>query len=58
VVQKVAAAEAAGADYFLVPLANAVDARRVARHMRVIEVATVEQAIATLRNLPPVDSQS
>ena len=58
VAQKVAAAEAAGAEYFLVPIANAADARRVAQHMEVIEVATVEEAIVKLRNLPPVDSQS
>jgi len=58
VAQKVAAAEAAGAEYFLVPVANAADARRVARHMQVIEVATVEEAISKLRNLPPLNSQS
>jgi len=58
VAQKVAAAEAAGANYFLVPVANAADARRVARRMKVIEVATVEQAIEFLRSLPPVERQS
>jgi PDZ domain-containing protein len=58
VAQKVAAAEAAGAEYFLVPIANAADARRVARHMEIIEVATVEQAIDRLRSLSPINSQS
>jgi PDZ domain-containing protein len=58
VAQKVAAAEAAGADYFLVPTANAADARRTAHHMQVIEVATVEEAIQMLHTLPPMDSQS
>lgn len=58
VAQKVAAAEAAGADYFLVPVANADDARSVARRIQVVEVATVEQAIEILRTLQPVESQS
>ncbi len=58
VAQKVAAAEAAGAQYFLVPVANAADARRMARHIQVLEVATVEQALDLLRALPPVESQS
>lgn len=58
VAQKVAAAEAAGAAYFLVPTANAADARRVARHMQVIEVATVEEAIEALQTLPPGNSRS
>lgn len=57
VVQKVAAAEAAGADYFLVPVANAAEARQAAQHVTVVEVASVQQAIAILRMLPPLASQ-
>jgi len=52
--QKVAAAEAAGAEYFLVPPANYEEARRVERRIKVVEVATVKQAIDFLRSLPPV----
>jgi PDZ domain-containing protein len=51
--QKVAGAEAAGADYFLVPPANYTDAIRVARRINVVKVATVSEAIEFLRSLPP-----
>lgn len=49
--QKVAAAERAGADYFLVPRENYEDARRVARGIDVISVATMEEALNVLRTL-------
>ncbi|MFQ5343844.1 MAG: S16 family serine protease [Anaerolineae bacterium] len=54
--QKVAGAEGAGAEYFLSPHENYKDARRVARRIKVVEVATAEEAIEFLRGLPaPVD---
>jgi PDZ domain-containing protein len=49
--QKVAAAEAAGAEYFLSPVENYDDARAVARQIKVVKVATVDQALAFLRGL-------
>jgi PDZ domain-containing protein len=52
--QKVAAAEAVGATYFLSPPDNFAAALSVARHIKVVKVATVEQAIAFLRSLPPL----
>jgi Lon-like protease len=52
--QKVAAAESAGAEYFLSPPENYAAAASVAHRIKVIEVATVEQAVAFLRDLPPV----
>lgn len=51
VAQKVAAAEAAGAAYFLVPPVNYQTARRVARRIQVVEVATAQEAIDFLRSL-------
>lgn len=54
--QKVAAAEAAGAEYFLVPSANYADAQRVARRIKVVEVTTIEEAIEFLRSLPPANT--
>jgi PDZ domain-containing protein len=53
VAQKVAAAEQAGAAYFLTPPANAREARRAAREIIVIEVASAQAAVEALRNLPP-----
>ncbi len=50
--QKVFAAEAVGATYFLCPVDNYKDAVSVARNIRVVEVATVEQAVDFLRSLP------
>jgi len=50
--QKVAAAEAAGAAYFLSPPDNYAAALSVARHITVVKIATVEDAIAFLRALP------
>lgn len=50
VAQKVAAAERAGTDYFLVPQANAADARRAARTVEVLAVATVADALAVLES--------
>jgi PDZ domain-containing protein len=51
--QKVVAAELAGASYFLSPPENFAAARSVARHIRVIEVDSITQAIEFLRGLPP-----
>jgi PDZ domain-containing protein len=53
VAQKVAAAERAGAAYFLVPPGNGAEARRTAGRITVIEVATAEAAITALRRLSP-----
>ena len=50
--QKVAAAEAAGAAYFLAPVENYDAARAVARHIQVVRVATAAQAVDFLRSLP------
>jgi len=43
--QKVAGAEGAGAEYFLSPPQNYEDAHRVAKRIKVVEVATAEEAI-------------
>jgi PDZ domain-containing protein len=51
--QKVAAAEAAGAEYFLSPVENYPDALAAAKNIRVVEIATAQQAIDFLRGLPP-----
>jgi PDZ domain-containing protein len=53
--QKVAAAEGAGAEYFLSPPENYVDAVAVARNIKVIKVATAKQAIDFLNSLPPAN---
>jgi PDZ domain-containing protein len=50
--QKVVAAELAGASYFLSPPENYAAARSVARHIQVVEVASITQAIEFLRGLP------
>jgi Lon-like protease len=50
--QKVAAAEAVGARYFLSPVENYEDAASVARKIKVIKVATVQRAIEFLQGLP------
>jgi Lon-like protease len=51
--QKVVAAELAGAAYFLSPPENYAAARAVARHIQVVKIATIAQAIEFLRSLPP-----
>lgn len=51
--QKIFAAEAVGATYFLCPVDNYADAVSVAKSLKVIKVATVQQAIDFLRSLPP-----
>lgn len=56
--QKVAGAERAGAEYFLVPPENYEDARSVARRIVVVKVATAQEAIDFLRNLPAAKAQS
>jgi PDZ domain-containing protein len=55
--QKVAGAEYAGAEYFLSPPENYDDARSVARQIKVVKVATAEEAIQFLRSLPPQERQ-
>jgi PDZ domain-containing protein len=50
--QKVLAAELAGASYFLSPPENYAAARSVARHIQVVEIANITQAIEFLHNLP------
>lgn len=50
--QKVFAAEGVGATYFLCPADNYTDAVSVATSIKVVKVATVEQAIDFLRSLP------
>ena len=51
--QKIFAAEAVGATYFLCPVDNYADAVSVARSIQVVKIATVQQAIDFLRKLPP-----
>lgn len=50
--QKIFAAEAVGATYFLCPVENYADAVSVAKTIQVVKIATVEQALAFLRSLP------
>jgi PDZ domain-containing protein len=50
--QKVAAAEATGASYFLCPVVNYADAVSVARNIKVIKIATVQNALDFLHSLP------
>jgi PDZ domain-containing protein len=50
--QKVFAAEGVGAKYFLCPVDNYADAVSVAKNIKVVKIATVEQAISFLRSLP------
>ncbi|HVP21166.1 MAG TPA: PDZ domain-containing protein [Anaerolineaceae bacterium] len=51
--QKVAAAEEAGAEYFLSPVINYADAVSVARQIKVIKISTVTDAVAFLQSLHP-----
>jgi PDZ domain-containing protein len=53
--QKVAAAERAGAEYFLVPAANYAEAKALASRIKVIEVSTAGEAVAFLHTLPDRD---
>jgi Lon-like protease len=50
--QKVFAAEGVGATYFLCPVDNYADAVSVAKNIKVVKIATVEQAISFLQSLP------
>ncbi len=50
--QKVPAAEATGARYFLCPVDNYADAVSVARTIKVIKIATVQDALDFLHSLP------
>jgi PDZ domain-containing protein len=49
--QKVAAAEAKGADIFLAPAGNAPDARGIAEDIRVVAVGTFDDALSYLGGL-------
>jgi len=51
--QKVAAAEAAGATYFLCPVDNYADASAVARKIQVVRIASVDEALDFLHGLTP-----
>ncbi len=51
--QKVAAAEAAGAVYFLCPVENYADAVSVANSIKVVEIANVQDALIFLHSFPP-----
>ena len=57
VAQKVAGAEQAGAEYFLSSPENYDDARRAARTIKVVRIATLDEAIAFLQSLPPVSAE-
>ncbi|HEV2123087.1 MAG TPA: S16 family serine protease [Chloroflexota bacterium] len=50
---KIVAAERAGATVFLVPEANAEEARKAASTIRVIPVRTFDEALQALNELPP-----
>ena len=50
--QKIFAAEAVGATYFLCPVDNYADAVSVATSIKVIKIATVNEALGFLRSLP------
>jgi PDZ domain-containing protein len=52
--QKVVAAERAGAEYFLSPPENYPDALAIATKIKVVEIATAQDAIDFLRSLPPL----
>ena len=54
--QKVAAAEAAGAKYFLSPAENYADAASAAVRIKIIKVASVQDAIAFLQSLPAIQA--
>lgn len=51
VAQKVVGAEEVGAECFLVPTANAEEARRVARRIQVVPVDTLEDAASHIKSL-------
>lgn len=49
--QKIAAAEAIGADFFLVPAENMQDAKRAARNVQLVEVNTLQEALNFLDSI-------
>jgi PDZ domain-containing protein len=49
--QKVAAAERAGAEYFLVPASNLSEAQRTARRIKLVPVANIRDALSFLEKL-------
>ena len=55
--QKVAGATLAGAEYFLSPPENYEDAKAVAHQIKVVKVATAEEAVEFLQSLPAVEAQ-
>jgi PDZ domain-containing protein len=52
IAQKVAGAEWAGADYFLVPREHESEARTVAKKIKLIPISTIQEALAALQALP------
>jgi PDZ domain-containing protein len=50
---KAASAERAGARYLVVPAANAEEAARGVRHLRILPVSTVQDAVSRLQALSP-----
>jgi Lon-like protease len=54
--QKVIGAEQTGAEYFLAPKDNFADAKKVAHRIQVVQVDTVDDAIAFLDTLKPAES--
>ena len=55
---KVRAAEKAGAAYFLVPEDNANEARRAARTVQVVPVASFDEALPFVQQLPPAGGEA
>lgn len=53
IAQKVAGAEWAGAEFFIVPREHEQEARQVARRIQLIPVSTAQEAIQALQKLPP-----
>jgi len=52
------AAERAGAQYFLAPPENYADALAMATKIKVIKIATAQDAIDFLRSLPPLATRT
>ncbi|NLZ38135.1 MAG: PDZ domain-containing protein [Firmicutes bacterium] len=55
--QKVRAAEKAGAEYFLVPRENYADAKKAARHITLVPVENLDEALAFLNTLAQASSR-
>lgn len=52
IAQKVAGAEWAGAEYFILPREHEQEARKAARHIKLIPVSNAQEAIQALQTLP------